>query len=463
MALNTTQLRVTVAAAPPWVQPEYKGEKLHVAGIFGHILQALADFVPFSFHVTYDPQRSFGTRLDNGSYTGIIGLLQTGEVDLAASSVFLQSDRAEVVTYAPVMYTSHCALIAVAGKPSVNAFGYLLVFDWQAWVVIVAMVPLMSAGLAYVERRRPRNRDSFFREAYDNVWDILCSFAYKGHTAHTDSYAGRLLLSFWWLAVLVLTNEFAGHLMASIAIKSEPPRFRSVEDVAYQTSIRPLIWKDTAFDAYVRTSEKPSLRALTSLALRQDGFVPLSELYSQGSLEQLYSGRAVLINDRDGSMHMLAKHCRLTGGRLYVAPELLFTSFSTMAYSKRLPAELQKRIQAKMRAIMESGLRLEWYNEGVKEWHRCRDMQRSGASKAGVLSFEELSYDDMAAIFFLWGIMATFALVVFLLEMCFYTMMTQHNCVLPRIAPRRQSHRHPAHHLSHAFKKSWLIINKDRT
>ncbi|KAH7954642.1 hypothetical protein HPB49_020478 [Dermacentor silvarum] len=325
------------------------------------------------------------------------------------------------------------------------------------------MVPLMSAGLAYVERRRPRNRDSFFREAYDNVWDILCSFAYKGHTAHTDSYAGRLLLSFWWLAVLVLTNEFAGHLMASIAIKSEPPRFRSVEDVAYQTSIRPLIWKDTAFDAYVRTSEKPSLRALTSLALRQDGFVPLSELYSQGSLEQLYSGRAVLINDRDGSMHMLAKHCRLTGGRLYVAPELLFTSFSTMAYSKRLPAELQKRIQAKMRAIMESGLRLEWYNEGVKEWHRCRDMQRSGASKAGVLSFEELSYDDMAAIFFLWGIMATFALVVFLLEMCFYTMMTQHNCVLPRIAPRRQSHRHPAHHLSHAFKKSWLIINKDRT
>ncbi|XP_049268874.1 uncharacterized protein LOC119383621 [Rhipicephalus sanguineus] len=254
----------------------------------------------------------------------------------------------------------------------------------------------------------------------------------KGHTTNTNSYAGRILLVFWWLAVFVLTNEFAGHLMASIAIKREPPRYRSVEDVAYQSSIRPLIWKDTAFDAYVRASPKDSLRALASLALRHDGFVPLSELYSEASLKQLYSGRAVLINDRDGSMYSLAKRCRVTGGRLYVAPEFLFTSFSTVAYSKKLPADLQKRIQTKMRAIMESGLRLEWYNEGVKDWHLCRDMQRSGASKAGVLSFDELSYDDMAAIFVLWGIMTTFSLVVFLTEMCFYTMTVKRHRLLPR-------------------------------
>ncbi|XP_049522464.1 probable glutamate receptor [Dermacentor silvarum] len=435
MAVNATHLRVTVAASPPWVQVHDENGKLYVTGIFGHLLRALADFVPFSFDVTYDPKRSFGTRLGNGTYTGIIGLLQTGEADLAASPVFLRSDRSEVVKFAPVIYTSHCALIAVAGEPSVNAFGYLFVFDWQAWAIIIASVPLMSAALALIEKRRPRSGNTFALEAYDNIWDILSSFAYKGHTANTESYAGRLLLSFWWLIVLVLTNEFAGHLMASIAIKSEPPRFRSVADVAYQTSIRPLIWRDTAFDAYVRTSPRESLRSLTRLAQRKNGFVPLSELYSEASLEQLYSGRAVLINDRDGSMHILAKRCRVTGGRLYVAPEFLFTTFSTIAYSKQFPADLEERIQAKMRAIMESGLRLEWYDEGVKEWHRCRDMQRSGASKAGVLSFEELSYDDMAAIFLLWTIMVAFSLVVFLLEICFHKMGTQHYCRFQRIKP----------------------------
>ncbi|KAH6937267.1 hypothetical protein HPB50_026235 [Hyalomma asiaticum] len=347
MALNGTHLRITFAASPPWVKPMYQDGKYYVTGIFGPLLQALADFVPFSFDVTYDSERSFGTRHENGTYTGIVGLLQRGEVDLAASPVFLRSDRFDVVTYAPVIYTSHCALIAVAGEPSVNAFGYLFVFDWQAWAVIIASVPLMSAALALVERRRRGSRNSFALEAYDNVWDILSSFANKGHTANTESCAGRLLLSFWWLLVLVLTNEFAGHLMASIAIRSEPPRLHSVADVAYQTSIRPLIWKDTGFDAYVRTSPKPELRALTRLALRKRGFVTLSELYSDASLEQLYSGRAVLINDKDGSMYALAKRCRLTGGRLYVARELLFTTFSTIVYSKRLPSQLQERIQEK--------------------------------------------------------------------------------------------------------------------
>ncbi|XP_050040389.2 uncharacterized protein [Dermacentor andersoni] len=315
----------------------------------------------------------------------------------------------------------------------------------------------MSAALALIEKRRPRSGNGFALEAYDNIWDILSSFAYKGHTVNTESYAGRLLLSFWWLMVLVITNEFAGNLMASIAIKSEPPRFRSVEDIAYQTSIRPLIWKDTGFDTYVRASPRPLLRALTKLAIRTSGFVTLSELYSESSLEQLYSGRAVLINDRDGSMTTLATKCRLTGGRLYVAPEYLFTIFSTVAYSKRLPADLQERIQAKMRAIIESGLHLEWYNEGVKAWHFCQDMQRSGASKAGVLSFEELSYDDMAAIFVLWGIMVAFSLIVFVLEMCFHKMGTEHYCRFPRIKYPRFPHKYPAHRPGRVLKKAHSV------
>ncbi|KAL1419495.1 hypothetical protein MTO96_025404 [Rhipicephalus appendiculatus] len=347
MAVNATHLRVTVAASPPWVKAEYEDGRYHVSGIFGHLLQALADFVPFSFDVTYDSERSFGIRLEDGNFTGIVGLLQRGEVDIAASPVFLRPDRFEVVGYGPVLYNSECTLIAVAGEPSVNAFGYLFVFDWQAWAVIIASVPLMATALALVERRRPGSGNSFVLEAYDNIWDILSSFAYKGHTTNTESYAGRLLLSFWWLLVLVLTNEFAGHLMASIAIKSEPPRLRSVEDVAYQTSIRPLIWKDTAFDTYIRTTTTITVYSVFSIS-------------------------------RSGSLH------------------------------------------GRMIAFMESGLRLEWYYSGVKEWHLCRDMQRSGSSKAGVLSYEVLSYDGLAAIFVLWGIMTMFSLVVFLLEICFH-------------------------------------------
>ncbi|KAL3245957.1 hypothetical protein MRX96_058046 [Rhipicephalus microplus] len=118
--------------APPYSQAGYRDGKLYVDGVFGFVLEALADFVPFSYDIVYDQRLSFGVRLPNGTYTGIIGLIQSGTADLAAAPVLVRYDRTEVATYAPILFTSHCVLIAVAGEPGVNAFSYLFVFDWEA-------------------------------------------------------------------------------------------------------------------------------------------------------------------------------------------------------------------------------------------------------------------------------------------------------------------------------------------
>ncbi|KAH6937264.1 hypothetical protein HPB50_026232 [Hyalomma asiaticum] len=434
MASNATHLRVTFASAPPWVQPGYKDGKLYVAGMFGHILRALADFVPFSYDIINDTRLSYGIRLPNGSYSGIVGLLQNGGADLAASPVILSYDRAQVVTYAPPMYSGQCALIAVAGEPVVNAFSYLFAFDWQA-----TCIPLMAAVVAFVEHRRPRTGGSFVWETYENIWDILRSFSYEGHTAEAKSHAGRLLFAVWWLTVLVLTNGFAGQLKASMSIKTEPPRFQSAIEIAYQTAIRPLMWKDTMFELHVITSSRPDLRALTRLVRRHGGFVSINDMYSDDAMEELYSGRAVIVSDRDVSMHMLAKQCRLTGGRLYVAPEELFTHFMGVITSKRLPKALERRIHRKVRAMMESGLHAKWYNDGVQDWHRCQGTQQGSGSQGGEFSFKVLRYDDMAAIFTLWAIMAAFAILVFLLEWCFHRMATRPHLRLSRMDARRNA------------------------
>ncbi|XP_049268871.1 uncharacterized protein LOC125757369 [Rhipicephalus sanguineus] len=274
---------------------------------------------------------------------------------------------------------------------------------------------------------------------YENAWDILRSFTYEGHTAKTMSHGGRLLCSIWWLTVLVLTNGFAGQLKASMAIKTEPPRFRSADEVAYQPDIRPMVWKHTVYETYIRTSERPSMQALTRQVHRHDGFVPIADMYSPTAMEQLYSGRAVIVSDHYVTMHMLAKQCRLTGGKLYVAPELLFTRFFTVAHTKRFPPQLERRIHAKITAIMESGLNLKWEEDGMQEWHRCQAMQQAGSSQTGELSFKVLRYDDMAAIFSLWAIMAAFSLTVFLLELCLHRTSARRHHRLPRMNARRNA------------------------
>ncbi|KAH7998782.1 hypothetical protein HPB51_026363 [Rhipicephalus microplus] len=155
-------------------------------------------------------------------------------------------------------------------------------------------------------------------------------------------------------------------------------RFRSADEVVYRPAIRPMVWRHTVYETYIRTSERPSLRDLNRQVHRHDGFVPIADMYSPTAMEQLYSGRAVIVSDHYVTMHMLAKQCRLSGGKLYVAPEVLFSRFFTVAHSKRLPPGLERRIHAKyvfalalssITSIMESGPEPQWGGAtAMQEW-----------------------------------------------------------------------------------------------
>ncbi|XP_077486693.1 uncharacterized protein LOC144097983 [Amblyomma americanum] len=450
------------------------------------------------YDIVYDSRLSFGVRLANGSYNGIMGLLESGDVDLAAAPMLMREDRAQVSIYAPFMYTSECGLIAVAREPSINVFSYLFVFDWELLIVNSTEMEeiiinniltrlLQDKGLSDISSTdpvpghlpAPYPRKLLFLMHPPNIlpppllvlslgiqiksaltdarvsfwscsreWGTSLTFSFSvpkfslkiWHSIETKTNAGRLLFSVWWLTVAVLMNGFAGQLKASMAIKSEPPRFRSVEDISSHPDIRPLIWRDTAFEAYVRVSSRPLLRALTRQVHQYGGPVFISEMFSEDAIEQLYARQADIVSDRDVTLHMLAKQCRLTGGRLYVAPDLLFTRLLSMTHAKNMLPELQRRIRRKYNESHHgTGVHLKWFQGGMEEWHRCQAVQGAGTSQASELSFKVLRYDDMAAMFALWAIMAAFSLMVFVLELCYHRTAAGRRYRLARISTRRNA------------------------
>ncbi|XP_077520018.1 glutamate receptor 1-like [Amblyomma americanum] len=343
-----------------------------------------------------------------------MGLLQTGAADMAAAPVIMSEQRARVVGFAPVVYPTYFSLVAASKETTASAFGYLSGFRSEVWAFLLISLFLASLSLAAVELRRASNSDSVLREAYDNIWDLLRCLASEGHQASTRSSAGRLLLSSWWLATVVLANALAGQLKASLAIRPEPARFRSVADVVHaRPQVRPVIWRGTVYENYVRTSDSASLRQLALHAHRHSGFVSIAEMSNRSTLEQLYSGRAVIVNDRDSTMHMLSKHCGRApaGNSLYVAPELLFTRFCSVAYSRRVPKAVVRRIHAGVRALVESGLHGKWYADALRGWHRCQAAQEPSA-----FSVASLQLQDLAAVFYLWTIIVAAALLALLTE-----------------------------------------------
>jgi hypothetical protein len=66
------------------------------------ILKALAKSMNFSVHVTTPADRKWGTRMENGSFNGMVGQVASGAADMALGQISLTEDRKTVVDFSYV-------------------------------------------------------------------------------------------------------------------------------------------------------------------------------------------------------------------------------------------------------------------------------------------------------------------------------------------------------------------------
>ncbi len=73
--------------------------KRKVTGQVPDLLAFLIEQHNISVQWTYPEHRVFGTRLDNGTGTGLIGMMQSQQVDMVATALALTKQRAEVLIF----------------------------------------------------------------------------------------------------------------------------------------------------------------------------------------------------------------------------------------------------------------------------------------------------------------------------------------------------------------------------
>ena len=71
-----------LAFAKMWAFPDADG---NLIGILGDMLNSLSSRLNFKMNAKGMPVSDYGTKLQNGSFTGFVGMLQRGEFDIVAS------------------------------------------------------------------------------------------------------------------------------------------------------------------------------------------------------------------------------------------------------------------------------------------------------------------------------------------------------------------------------------------
>ena len=109
-------------------------------GIFVDVFKELSQRLNFSYTVTKPPDGEWGVLQSDGSWSGMVGQLETKEVDLAVADFTITEERSKAITFSTLLDEIYHAIII---QNPVNAYhyeAYTSALTNETWLMILAWI-----------------------------------------------------------------------------------------------------------------------------------------------------------------------------------------------------------------------------------------------------------------------------------------------------------------------------------
>ncbi|XP_071526982.1 glutamate receptor-like [Panulirus ornatus] len=220
-----------------------------------HLLEIMANTMNFTYKYVRPPDGSWGNKMKNGSWTGMVGMVGRKEVDFGLGPFSARSPREEMVDFTrPVMLDDH-RVIARRGRPEVDPWGFLLPLKPLVWVAILTTLLIVLAIVLLLSSYSGLTSNANTDKASNMVYDYIRVLLQQDYSASLELWWERFLLASWMMMTLVLTRSYAGTLMSLLAVRHIPQPYQSIQDVLDDPSII-MIWESkSALVQYFRTAK----------------------------------------------------------------------------------------------------------------------------------------------------------------------------------------------------------------
>ncbi|XP_045124017.1 uncharacterized protein LOC123511973 [Portunus trituberculatus] len=124
-----------------------EGRQLVVKGALDNIARYFSRALNFTIRYTLASGRSFGTKLPNGSWSGMMGLVAREEVDLGAAPIAISQTRAEAVDFTMPLWTGRVRIVSGRGELETDPWGFLLPLTPLVWSATLISLAVVCAAL----------------------------------------------------------------------------------------------------------------------------------------------------------------------------------------------------------------------------------------------------------------------------------------------------------------------------
>ncbi len=223
------QLKVAVKVGRFFVKKSKTTGQL--SGLLPDLIGAMEEMSNFTVEWETPADNQFGAPLPNGSWTGLVGMVQRKEVDLAAGPMVMSLERSEVLDFTFAYMDSHNTLVIVdptfsGSKAKGNAFGILATLTVQSWVffgLIFILIMLAYIFIRFINENYINVENQHIRSLYDTI-NVF------GSENKTGAHSKRIWLLTVSMLCIVGQAYFEGALTSFLTAKAPPQKINSFFD-----------------------------------------------------------------------------------------------------------------------------------------------------------------------------------------------------------------------------------------
>ncbi|XP_067660206.1 probable glutamate receptor [Haliotis asinina] len=287
----------------------YGDIEVNMRKLFGFpykVLNLLADAMNVSFRIIPPREDEWGKNV-NGSWTGLIGMLQRREADLAADILTIHSDRTSVTDYIlpPICETRQVIMYKQEDEDDQDII-LLRPFSLYVYIVfgacLMACIIFLSSCILIqnneFESRKCQPGASKVQTITQATFEILGATLKQGSRGKSSYNSDRILVAGWWLFTTVTSAVYCGAIMTVFAIKLETPPFSNVAELAAKDDYKIGYDSSSITENILQNSKKSDVRTIKRRV--QDLSTRDPDVYSSNGtkhLQRVWDGHYAYMTD----------------------------------------------------------------------------------------------------------------------------------------------------------------------
>ncbi|XP_047487934.1 glutamate receptor ionotropic, kainate glr-3-like [Penaeus chinensis] len=241
--MNWMPFMIIVGSSPPY---RFLGSMVHVMDIIAERLNLCYEFV-------IPDDWMFGTRLPNGSWTGIMGQLERGETDMSGVTMSNDAARNAAVDFSEPLYMDTQVLSYKRPVLEADIAGFIKPYDALMWILLAASmlvvlvaffcVHLRENSLSFKRNNKDKKQtpelDTERKVLQEQKWEsVWYSFQWTIGSTLAQSIpwmprgnAVRVIAGLWLFSALIIASVYRSNLKAMLILPKLKLPFDSMEEL----------------------------------------------------------------------------------------------------------------------------------------------------------------------------------------------------------------------------------------